>query len=58
MLRRVWAEMDYRLDACRVTKCGHIEHLWGMQNKLGELLFLSTCRMLPSFAPLKCTNYL
>jgi hypothetical protein len=27
MLRRVWAEMDYRLDACRVTKCGHIEHL-------------------------------
>jgi hypothetical protein len=27
MLRRVWAEMDYRLDVCRVTKGGHMEHL-------------------------------
>jgi hypothetical protein len=27
MLQRVWAEMDYRLDVCRVTKGGHIEHL-------------------------------
>jgi hypothetical protein len=26
-LRRVWAEMDYRLDVCRITKGGHIEHL-------------------------------
>jgi hypothetical protein len=23
MLQRVWAEMDYRLDVCRVTKGGH-----------------------------------
>jgi len=27
MLQRVWQEPDYRIDICRVTKCGHIEHL-------------------------------
>lgn len=27
MLTRVWAELDYRLDVCRVTKGAHIEHL-------------------------------
>jgi sulfur relay (sulfurtransferase) DsrC/TusE family protein len=27
MLQRVWAEMDYRLDVCRVTEGGHTEHL-------------------------------
>ena len=24
---RVWWELDYRIDICRVTKGGHIEHL-------------------------------
>jgi len=24
---RVWNEMDYRIDVCRITKGGHIEHL-------------------------------
>jgi hypothetical protein len=52
MPRRVWSEMDYRLDICRITKGSHIEHLWGTQNKLGKFLFLSVCGMLPSFAPL------
>jgi len=28
MLTRVWNEMDYRIDVCRITKRGHIEHLW------------------------------
>ena len=23
----VWNEMDYRIDVCRITKSGHIEHL-------------------------------
>ena len=23
----VWQELDYRIDICRVTKGGHIEHL-------------------------------
>jgi hypothetical protein len=27
MLQRVWQEIDYRIDMCRVTKVGHIEHL-------------------------------
>jgi hypothetical protein len=27
MLTRVWDEMDYRKDVCRISKGGHIEHL-------------------------------
>ena len=27
MLTRVWNEMDYRIDVCRITKGGHAEHL-------------------------------
>jgi hypothetical protein len=27
MLQRVWQELDYRIDICRVTNGGHIEHL-------------------------------
>jgi hypothetical protein len=27
MLQCVWQELDYRIDVCRVTKGGHIEHL-------------------------------
>ena len=26
-VQRVWQELDYRIDICRVTKSGHIEHL-------------------------------
>ena len=26
-VQRVWQELDYRIDICRVTKGGHIEHL-------------------------------
>jgi hypothetical protein len=29
MLQRVWQELHYRIDICRVTKGGHIEHLQG-----------------------------
>jgi hypothetical protein len=29
MFQRVWQELDYRIDICRVTKGGHIEHLKG-----------------------------
>jgi hypothetical protein len=25
----VWQELDYRIDICRVTKRGRIEHLYG-----------------------------
>jgi hypothetical protein len=27
LLQRVWQELDYRIDVCRGTKGGHIEHL-------------------------------
>ena len=27
MLERVWQELDYRFDVCRVTNSAHIEHL-------------------------------
>ena len=27
MLGRVWQELDYRLDVCRVTYDAHVEHL-------------------------------
>jgi hypothetical protein len=27
MLERVWQEMEYRIDVCRVTKGAHIESL-------------------------------
>jgi len=30
MLTRVWNEMDYGTDVCRITKGGHIEHLRNM----------------------------
>jgi hypothetical protein len=29
ILQRVWQQIDYRIDICRVTKGGHIEHLKG-----------------------------
>jgi hypothetical protein len=27
MLQRVWQELDYRIDICRISKGGHTEHL-------------------------------
>jgi hypothetical protein len=57
MLRLVWAEMVYRLDVCRDTKDEHIEHIWGMQSKLGEFLFLSVCSTVPSFPSFKSTIF-
>jgi hypothetical protein len=27
MLQHAWQELDYRIDSCRVTKVGYIEHL-------------------------------
>ena len=27
VLVRVWQELDYSIDVCRVTNSGHIEHL-------------------------------
>ena len=27
MVTRVWQELEYRIDVCRVTRGAHIEHL-------------------------------
>ena len=58
LLQRVWAEMNYRLDVCRVTMGGHLQHLWGMQKKY--LCCPSVSRMLQSFPPFKfkCTDFM
>ena len=53
MLTRVWQQLEYRIDMCRVTRCAHIEHLYlskrnffsfpvAVKNsiKLGSLFFL------------------
>jgi hypothetical protein len=29
MLQHMWQELDYRIDICRITNGGHIEHLSG-----------------------------
>jgi hypothetical protein len=34
MLERVWTEMDYRIDVCRVTWGSHNECLYGNISKL------------------------
>jgi len=49
MLQQVWAEMDYRLEAWRVTNGGHIQYLRGMQKSIGEFLFPSIGRLMQPF---------
>jgi hypothetical protein len=39
MLEKVWNELDYRVDDCRLTKGAHIEHLNGMSQKLRGLFY-------------------
>jgi hypothetical protein len=41
MLTRVWDEMDYRIDVCRISKGGNIEHLLTNVKKLGEFISIS-----------------
>ena len=41
MLHRAWDEFDYRVDVCRVTQGAHIEGLWLMHEKLGQLPLLT-----------------
>jgi hypothetical protein len=59
MLQRMWAEMDYRLDVCLVTKDRPVEDLWGMREKrnLGDFLFLSVSRMLQYFPPFQVCRF-
>ena len=41
MLTRVWNEIDYRIDVCRITKGGYIDICEIYKKKLGEFLSLS-----------------
>jgi hypothetical protein len=41
MLHWVWDEFDYRMDVCRLTQGAHIEGLWLMREKLGQLPLLT-----------------
>jgi hypothetical protein len=43
MLERVWQELDYRIDACQVTKGGHIFKVGKVGSKVGYVLFSLTC---------------
>ena len=56
MLQQVWAEMDYQLDICRVTKGGHTLHLRGIKKK--KILYPSVSHMLQPFLPFKCTDFM
>jgi len=41
MPHRVWDGFDYHVDVRRVTYCAHIEGLWLMREKLGQLPLLT-----------------
>jgi hypothetical protein len=38
-MQTVLYELDYRVDVCRITNGAHIEHLYGMSQKLGVLFY-------------------
>jgi hypothetical protein len=40
MLTRVWQELEYRIDVCRVTRGAHIEHLAVKKNTFSFFLWL------------------
>jgi len=42
LLIRVWQELDYRLDVCRVTKCAYIERLYACIINLYSYSFVSS----------------
>ena len=56
LLQRVWAEMEYRLDAYCVTKGGHIQQSWGMPR---NFVLLSVCSShVTVLSKFKCTDFL
>ena len=60
LLQRVWAGMDYRLDVCRATKCGHTYTTYDAfgGGEGGEFLFPSVGHLLQTFAPFRCTDFM
>jgi hypothetical protein len=55
LLQLVWAEMDYRLDVFRSTKCGHT---YTTYDAWGGSLFPSLGRLLQTFPPFKCADFM
>jgi len=53
MLTRVWNDMDYRIDVCRITKGRHIEHLWNMEIEKKNLESFSLYRRKNYHDPLR-----
>jgi hypothetical protein len=39
MLTRVWLELEYRIDVCRVTRGAHVEHLLSSQKTFSVFLW-------------------
>jgi len=39
MLTRVWQELEYRIDVCRVTRGAHIEQLQLSKKKLFQFSY-------------------
>jgi len=48
-------ELHYRVDVCRITNGAHIEHLYGMWQKLGSVVLLN--KKIYIYCYLKCTVY-
>jgi hypothetical protein len=42
MLTRVWQELEYRINVCRVTRGVQIEHLWLSKRTFSVFLWLRT----------------
>ena len=53
MLQRVWVAVDYRLDVCYVKR-----HLRGMRKEPWTVALPSVGRMLQSFPPCKCRDFM
>jgi hypothetical protein len=58
LLQRARAAMNYRIDVCRVTKGGNLQHLGGMHKGVGAFLCpLESC-MLQSFPSFSFTDFM
>jgi hypothetical protein len=54
----VWQEFDYHIGVCRVTKGAHIEALWWMHIKSGQLSFQLAHDMIVHFNKYEIYTYL
>jgi hypothetical protein len=50
-------KMGYRLDVCCITKAGYTDHLGCTKKKIEKFPFSSVGRILRSFSPFKCIDF-